>query len=335
MSYSACDWSYAGSPEAGAKIRARIIPSRDTLDAIERRNIWINDEIAKEEAKTQGVVNGQVKKHPAKEVNDAVPLNTTDAGNSNEFEPSTLTNDIQEEPQIDENIKMLGESNHSHHQSSLSLFDKAFGQPRSWLSHSIYFVPGTYYVFADVEYDVPYIQARKASLPRDLDEAPWLEPGIAVLRNARIKPFITTSFDDDSTVDDRSEQTLNSLAKLEKQIFKQQKFHSAYQAMLQDELDLQLDHHIWMQCSSLENIELTPVLATNVLSELEVPEPLLPSEINEDTWPFVVESQSEVSSRELMDAMTIARAEAENLADEFIDLAKKYKEVRKELLYRK
>lgn len=107
------------------------------------------------------------------------------------------------------------------------------------------------------------------------------------------------------------------------------------QPILQKDDLLHLDHPIWLEASSTDEIEVTAI-SYEELAQMDTPmhmyTPLFPPKIADETWPFCPETQEEVAGRMLMNSMTALREEAESLGEEFIQLASKYKEERKRIL---
>ena len=57
----------------------------------------------------------------------------------------------------------------------LDRFDIILSGERSWMSHSVKLLPGEYFIFVDVSFDIPYLDAFQLSLPQDIGETPWLD----------------------------------------------------------------------------------------------------------------------------------------------------------------
>ncbi len=288
--------------------------------------------------------------------------------------------------------------------------DIIFTAERNWCSQCMQLLPGDYYVIADIDYEVPYLEARKRCIPRDISDAPWIESKLVRLimeergHQSTEKPFRPPSQEDSASI-----YTETSVQKLEKKLFpenyKQIKDNESVESLTkmkqrQDgETADTMDHRIWVEASTTDDVELTVIkfhedliradasngvgtilrnlnegnddmgvsskqsqglnndegvdsvtlaTATNP-GEIDtltygrfrhssqhhhvtLPSPLLPNLVQHEKWPFLAESQGEVSSRELVNRISLLREEAEILGAEFISLAAKYREERKRLL---
>jgi hypothetical protein len=295
--------------------------------------------------------------------------------------------------------------------------DIVFTAERNWSAQCLQLLPGEYYLIADVSYKVPYLEARKRCIPRDLSDAPWIESKLVQLilseRNQIGRSFIPPQQDDSVSV-----YTETSVQKLEKKLFpenyRKKKDVESVQSLTKmrqrqegEDADT-IEHRIWLEASTVDDISVCIIklnedikyvanyvegslgailsalndgtdasagggggsiieqesdmrsqndgldsvtIVTGAKSDerndlptsgmffnslhshhVNLPKPLLPEVVQHDKWPFLAETQPEVSSRELVNTMSSLREEAELLGGEFIALAAKYREERKRLL---
>eukprot|EP01042_Synura_sphagnicola_P018392 gene18392-23257_t len=90
------------------------------------------------------------------------------------------------------------------------------------------------------------------------------------------------------------------------------------QPILQKDDLLHLDHPIWLEASSTDEIEVTAI-SYEELAQMDTPmhmyTPLFPPQITDETGPSRPETQEEVAGRMLMNSMTALREEAESLGE--------------------
>ena len=344
---SCCDWSYAGSKDVDPVVKIRIVPSLETKRAIRIRE----EEIVIKKRTQQDYMNkrrmAQAKlldvnaadqfqqlippsMHQAdndleSKVSGSQATNTSSFANlSKQSEPSSI---LSFNPNIEENKQ----------------YELIFTAERNWFSQSIELIPGEYMIFVSIEYNkLSYKEIRKRSLPRDLSEAPWVDPKLAQILLHEDKPdqfsqtanYLKNIKDDDS-------RSLTSLKELEKKLF-QQRSNDLVQDQLrreEEERNALLQHKVWLEASTLQKLQLKPIPANIPFNSsnfhfsehrFAIADPIFPDYIEKDCWPFAVESQAEVSSMKLYSALTNLRDEAEYLAEDFITIVRKYKEERKQ-----
>lgn len=387
---SACDWSFAGSSTAAAQLRARLVPTFETLRTISQRQeelqrVTEQADAAKKAqekrlAKLLEVDDGdgqQSKGSDSKSTGDKSSrpsgIASGSGGAAGGAHPLSMNITSPRAPLVNNRPPAASSSsatvtsdssNHGNTTKALDpqSFDLAMAVQRSWVAQSMDLVPGEYYLFADIQFAVPYTAARLSSLPRDIAEAPWLEANLLALHQRNTLYFDAEGAElrNNGVVDDdvSSVRSLTSLAQLESKIFqlnhalqeqptlagmistadleqKQQKLLLNNDTDNQDPLTHQLPHHIWLEATTLDDIEVTAV-SFEELAKLAQPlpqySPMFPVEVPEETWPFCVEIQQDVASRCLVNAMATIREEAESAGEEFIKLVSKFKEERKKTL---
>lgn len=204
---SSCDWTVGGSPEAGAQVRLRIVPSVKTLKALKRHRAVLE---AKEEKKRAMLAEQKRRQAellaalPEEEDNDDGednnPADFQDDANANDpvskiennldalASPSndgesakihlspTFKSAIPSSTQLDEQVKKKKLSFSEKERILQNEFcEIRCGANSCWLSQNLELWPGEYYVSADVSYSMPKDKMIELTAPIDLSEAPWLD----------------------------------------------------------------------------------------------------------------------------------------------------------------
>jgi Ca2+-binding EF-hand superfamily protein len=188
-------------------------------------------------------------------------------------------------------------------------FDLSIAAQRSWTAHAMDLVPGEYFLVADISFAMSYIAAKMRSLPRDVAEAPWLEPSLieafhqnlnyfdaeaAALRSQIETGGVDLEGGSIADGDSLSHRSVTSLAQLEKKIFK---FEQALQAQpalagmisgddlaqvharlksgqqpvaLTKEDILHLEHPIWLEATTTDEIQVVPIYFED-LKQMDTP----------------------------------------------------------------
>jgi hypothetical protein len=141
---------------------------------------------------------------------------------------------------------------------------------------------------------------------------------------------------------DDDNRSQSSLQELEKKLFSGKAGPTKAELLkeIEEENKLLLEHRICLETTTIELLDLKPYYShvpdidqsADLMAKklrYDIAEPLLPTKIRVETWPFVTESQLEVCSRLLYNTMAALREESEYVAEEFIGFANKYKEERK------
>lgn len=199
----------------------------------------------------------------------------------------------------------------------------------------------------DLQFQQSLKAIRQRSLPRDISETPWLDYRLCkllqhekIVEQLNTEKFIGKLYDQDDDV-----RSLQSLKEFEKRLFSDKQRDgvniaesspSAIPAVTEDilpaDLEALMENKIWLECSSNDMLKLRPYDSKRKKdkSKFEVSEPVFPvSSVQKETWPLTCESQLEIASIKLTEMMTEMRFEAQVLAEEFISIARKYKEEKK------
>jgi hypothetical protein len=240
-------------------------------------------------------------------------------------------------------------------------YELIFTAQRSWYSQSIDLIPGEYMIYVSVEFALSYQEIRRKSLPRDLTEAPWVNPKLAsyLLHENKPEDFSAKHYlnlqqqnaiNKSMSNDNESVHSLTSLKELEKKLFSQKNVSASLAELLvkeEEEKQSLLQHRVWLETSTLHKLQLKPINSSSSSSsypppspttsifiekKFDVSEPLFPAFVERDQWLFSTESQMDVSSMKLYSSLTTLREESELLAEEFINIARRYKEERKQEL---
>jgi hypothetical protein len=238
--------------------------------------------------------------------------------------------------------------------------DLVFTAQRSWSSQSLQILPGDYYLLANVELNLSFLESMRLSLPRDVADAPWIDSSIV----AAVQQSQELSFSD-AIPEELSLVSETSVQKLEKQLFSPgSKSNRSPIKHLNEDVEIrkhQFDHSVWVEVSGIDEITLSLVRPSiDLISEqsqsdhhnhsmletakpglykhatlphsVSIPNPIFPDVVQHEKWPFLAESQEDVCSRELVKIMSTIRDEAEQLGEEFISLATKFREEKKRLI---
>lgn len=188
---SSCDWFVAGSPEAGAKIRVRVVPSIKTLKMLRLRKA---QQEAKEEAKRLAQLEykrRQMELLAAKEHDEPPP---EEAGAAVEAEAEAEAKaEIEAEVKIDKgkqddptaaaaaaaaaSVPPKKKITFAQKEAILKeeFFEVRCSANTSWLSQSLSLWPGDYYVSVDVSFAMPHDRRLALTTPLSPTEAPWLD----------------------------------------------------------------------------------------------------------------------------------------------------------------
>ena len=112
----------------------------------------------------------------------------------------------------------------------------------------------------------------------------------------------------------------------------------------QEMVDISENHNIWIQISSSNEFDVSPSLGRR--EQLLQPEPINPNDsinngkldqiiISQEKWPFLSESQVEVSSRELTNEIKRLKTESTVAGIEFLNLTKSLRDYRKKMIKKK
>ena len=192
--HSSCDWTFAGSESAGARLRVRISPTAETLERLQQRDRQIEamrrqiKELA--EARKAAAVKLELELAAAASATGEEGNNTSvsEGGDSaTVVSADNLHLSAEQVPATTESGNVAAPtapvpasasaavSTAEETQQARIKYDIVLTAERSWLSHTLKLFPGDYYVFADVSYSMPYEQAFKMTIPAHLSEAPWLD----------------------------------------------------------------------------------------------------------------------------------------------------------------
>ena len=189
---SSCEWAVAGSPEAGAKLRLRIVPTLATLKVLRRKE----QERLDKEAKRLAVMAEQKRRQA--ELLAAAPSDEEAAAAVAREREKQLERERARELGLE---SLGGQSEETKTQESPSLhappteapkpkkpsfaekeqvltrdfFETRLGNNLCWSSQSLSLWAGEYYVTVDVSFDLPRDRLLKLTKPADLSEAPWLD----------------------------------------------------------------------------------------------------------------------------------------------------------------
>lgn len=212
---SSCDWTYAGSEAAGAKIRVRITPTPDTLMRLKERDRQIEAvrrqirELA--EARKAAAIKLELELAAAAEATggEADVEHDNRSVDSATLDDSTMDNTAVEMGKViaSASAKNLmpapaptgqGENTANNtvdggagavedqaaappamelpkEESDRVKYDVTYSAERCWMSRNLNLFPGDYFVLADVSFAVPYEDAFNMTVPAHLSEAPWLD----------------------------------------------------------------------------------------------------------------------------------------------------------------
>ncbi len=350
--FSAIDWSYAGSHEAKPTIKVRIIPSQETKQFIRQREAEL---IQRKKLKQEYLKKRRLAQAQLLDLNDTTLTELEENNEGNSLLSTSEQNSVNGSLTAGGNNTNndLGEDSSSllYHNPSISSEDKQyelyFSNERSWLSQNIQLIEGEYLVLVDLQFQQSLKEIRQRSLPRDISETPWLDYRLCkLLQHEKIveqmnpEKFIGKLYEQDDDA-----RSLQSLKEFEKRLFSDKQRDgvniaesspSAIPAVTEDilpaDLEALMENKIWLECSSNDMLKLRPYDSKRKKdkSKFEVSEPVFPvSSVQKETWPLTCESQLEIASIKLTEMMTEMRFEAQVLAEEFISIARKYKEEKK------
>jgi hypothetical protein len=343
--------------DASPVIKVRIIPSKSTKTRIRNRDHKIEEEkrkTAEQLARRRRASQGQAFQT---ELSPAPQPNELESRSEIEFKPSIASsvqsshthNNPTDLFSSNENSSILHSEIVLEDENSNSIrdghqYELEFTGQTNWMSQNIKLIKGDYLVFVAMEYGLSYTEIQRRSLPRDLGEAPWIDPLLAnyLLHGGgrgSDQQVIPLEFNpmkfflkDKLSEHDDDNRSLTSLKDLEKRLFEQKAVVQTVDTSVSDNHIKQLlEHRINMEASTTDRLELTPVNEKNkgCLQMFDYSLPLFSDFIRKETWPITCESQSEVSSTMLYNSLTALREEAETLAEEFIGIVKKLKEIKK------
>ena len=242
-------------------------------------------------------------------------------------------------------------------------YELYFSAQRSWMSQQIQLVEGEYLVLVSLEFSRPLKEIQKRALPRDLNEAPWVDYRLAtyLTRENIVDDFHPEKFQEKLFDQDDDTRSLQSLKELEKRLFSQKQragdlavsqsvkdssvpgsptsitkntasFTSPVQQVIPPDLESLVENKIFFECSSNDYLKLRPFnrIKKRDKYKFEVSEPIFPDAVQRETWPITCEAQTEVASAKLSEIMTDLKLEAQFLAEEFVSVARRFKEEKKQ-----
>lgn len=295
---SSCDWSYGGSPQVGAKIRARIVARPTTRQAIISRDNRLKEKRKKEIA--------LLKKRLTSQAN----------ANLNQSEISTNIDEESHELPSRANYSKVLESPINPSRDFSHYVDLTFTSSRQWISQYFFLLPGEYEIYLDISYDQPYLQVKLNSLPKDLSESPWIDKNLkdyvfAMRNRTGLHPFdryipdldelgynsslIDSQVSDPnspnpispnlnspnpiSQVDKQRKFSDNSVELFEKNLFpslgastkeiiSNDTIKSESLGLNRDEVKLKVENLVWLECTSIESISLKSIdFSTSILGK--------------------------------------------------------------------
>lgn len=203
-----------------------------------------------------------------------------------------------------------------------NMWDMVLGAERSWISHSVKLMPGEYFVFADVSYDLPYEEIFLRSIPADINESPWLDSESPLMDEYHPLNGNNNSILTFSSAADIAASHSNVLSSKKSMIDSKKSFIQP-----KEKVELKRSPRVWLQISSISKFEIESSTADSPLS---IPPGLSTSvehiEIQPETHPFVGESQSETASRELFELLTKYKGEMAAVGAEYMYLNNSYQE---------
>jgi len=302
---SSCDWVVAGSAEAGAKMRLRIVPSIKTILTLRARKKAVEDKLALERAFKQAQLEKQKQLLDDTPTIDAAATGAgaiatdTDAAdigmgfNSGEAAFASVddqddfgsvvgggaggsissTETMKKRRHASTNAAHVGSDGRTIEEKEryleLEMFETRDSGPFSWMSKTLLLYPGEYYILVDVSFSMDKQKLDSFIQPLDTKETPWLEG----------RPVET----------DR----------------------------------------VWLQVSSTGDYEVDAVsreqCPVHGVSVSSVP-------MRPDKWPFSAEINSELSTKGLINMLTRLRKDIVLEGAEFVALARKVKTVYKRQL---
>lgn len=345
---SSCDWKFAGSPEAGAKLRFRLTPDPDTRRRWERREVLLErykQRIAAENAARLAAAQKLLEDLNADEegrLNDGSAAASKENHRKNSS-AAAASESIKAQP-----LRRRSSSAGAAYSvadtataaaaaaNSAALrpdrFDIVVTVGRSWASQAVHLIPGRYFAFADVSFNMPYEQAFNMTLPADLSDAPWLDgkspENIVNRRNDKLKDFTRAKRSDMQQVQSKS------LVSMTDESIQQDEDAMRLQSGGNSSKDLSQLPRVWLQASSLDPC------AVHAMRLESVPHSVSPSlaplldKVPPEVWPFSAEEQGEASTRCLVNMLAKAKRDAQLVGLEFMNLAAQYKELRKSMLHR-
>jgi hypothetical protein len=214
--------------------------------------------------------------------------------------------------------------------SDRAKYDVILSAERSWASMSLKLFPGSYFVFADVSFDVSYEEAFKMTIPAHISETPWLDAKHPANHLNNVKKDSTKSFSRRSS----TAIVPNSSPSKSKLVVPSGLGMSSADVGTatggEEPPDLSKLPQVWLQISSLQGFEVKPI-GRNELP-LGFNSSLADIAVSAEKWPFSSESQDEASSRALQNMLTRAKTDAQLVGLQFMNLANQYKEDRKRML---
>lgn len=350
MLNSSCDWTFAGSEAAGAKLRVRITPTPDTLQRLKERDRQI-EEMRKQikelaEARKAAAIKLELELAASVSGTGDGDDDAKTAGGSSAVEGAEAAENAPPPlaavpPEASSSLLSVGGEAESGKGTALQSFvsdrikyDIVFSAERCWASHSVKLFPGDYFVLADVTFSVPYGDAFKMTIPAHLSEAPWLDGKHPAnyLNNVKkdsMKSFTRRS----STAVSVNTSPAKSKLVIPAGMGMTAEGAQASAASVLDadgQPDLSKMPQMWVQASSVEAFEL------KAITRKDLPFAYNPSladiTVEADMWPFSSETQADASSSGLVNMLTKVKTEAQVVGVQFMTLANQYKEDRKRML---
>lgn len=354
--YSSCDWTFAGSEAAGAKLRVRVTPTPATLQRLKERDRQIEEmrrqikELA--EARKAAAIKLELELAAAASSTGEGDDDTRTAGPSTAegadsvaiaavpvpLAPAPAPPGTTEPPAAQAGAgaepSMSKDTTLSTAASDKIKYDFVFSAERCWTSQTLKLFPGDYFVFADVTYNMPYEEAFKMTVPAHLSEAPWLDgkhPANYVnnVKKDSMKSFTRRS----STAMNINTSPAKSKLVIPSGMGLSAEGTGASAASVLDadgQPDLSKMPQMWAQVSSVEAFEI------KAITRKDLPFAYNPSvadiAVEADKWPFSSECQADASSSGLMNMLTKVKTEAQVVGVQFMTLANQYKEDRKRML---